>query len=105
MIISPTLCNRDCNHCAAIRNRQVSLTLATLREVFGDDVCGIVNSICPNLTCCADCHIDDFCHLGDDDGNPICEIELAAKRLARRWKRRNRATRASRPAAAKEAAE
>lgn len=84
----PVLCDMDCNSCDVIRNRQVSLTLAILREVFGEEVCDIVNRVCPNLTCCADCRIDDFCHLGDDDGNPICEIELAAKRFARQWKRR-----------------
>lgn len=28
----------------------------------------IVETQCPNLTCCYDCCIDDFCHL------PDCEI-------------------------------
>ena len=94
------LCNEDCNHCEAIRNRQVSLALHVLRGVFGEVVTGIVNDVCPNLTCCADCHIDDFCHFGDDDGNAICEIEKEADRLARKWKRilrrRNRASLAAR---------
>ena len=81
------LCNEDCNHCEAIRNRQVSLALHVLRCVFGEVVTGIVNEVCPNLTCCADCHIDDFCHCCDDDGSIICEIEARADRLARKWKR------------------
>ena len=94
------LCNEDCNHCEAIRNRQVSLALYVLRGVFGEVVTGIVNDVCPNLTCCADCHIDDFCHFYDDDGSVICEIEKEADRLARKWKRilrrRNRASLAAR---------
>ena len=94
------LCNEDCNHCEAIRNRQVSLALHVLRDVFGEIVTDIVNEVCPNLTCCADCHIDDFCHLCDDDGSMICEIETRADRLAGKWKRilrrRNRAARSAR---------
>ncbi len=81
------LCNEDCNHCEAIRNRQVSLALDTLSCIYGDDVTAIVNEICPNLTCCADCHVDDFTHWADDDGSPLCEIEEEARRIARRWKR------------------
>lgn len=94
------LCNEDCNHCEAIRNRQVSLALHVLRDVFGEIVTDIVNEVCPNLTCCADCHIDDFCHLCDDDGSKICEIDARADRLAGKWKRilrrRNKASRAAR---------
>lgn len=94
------LCNEDCNHCEAIRNRQVSLALHVLRDVFGEIVTDIVNEVCPNLTCCADCHIDDFCHLCDDDGSKICEIDARADHLAGKWKRilrrRNKASRAAR---------
>jgi len=81
------LCNEDCNHCDAINNRQVSLALNALVMIYGDDVIGIVNGICPNLTCCADCRIDDFTHIVDDDGSNLCEIEAEARRIARRWKR------------------
>ena len=79
------LCDEDCNHCEAINNRQVSLALNALYNVFGDGVYQIVQGICPNLTCCADCHIDDFTHITDDDGEDICEIEIEARRIARKW--------------------
>lgn len=32
--------------------------------------------------------IDDFCHMGDDGGRGICEIEREARRLARRFRGR-----------------
>lgn len=31
-------------------------------EAGRDEAYHIIQSQCPNLTCCADCHIDDFCH-------------------------------------------
>lgn len=60
------LCDEDCNHCFLFRNpngRMVSKILNELLEKFGDGVYEIVQSNCPNLTCCYDCHIDDFCHI------------------------------------------
>jgi hypothetical protein len=36
---------------------------------FGDEFYRIVQDNCPNLTCCYDCHIDDFYHI---DG---CKLE------------------------------
>ena len=56
------LCDSDCNNCEAIRNQQVALLLNVLALRFGQEVWHITNSICPNLTCCPICHIDDFCH-------------------------------------------
>ena len=32
-------------------------------DLFGDAFYRIVQDACPNLTCCYDCHIDDFCHV------------------------------------------
>jgi len=56
------LCDLDCNHCAAIDNPQVALLLNILAIRYGEEVWHIANNICPNLTCCPICHIDDFCH-------------------------------------------
>lgn len=80
------LCDERCNGCEATENRQAALLMNVLREVYGDGVVQIANSICPNMTCCPDCRIDDFCHMGDDDGRGICEIEAEARRIARRFR-------------------
>ena len=88
--MSAFLCNQDCNNCEAIENPQVALLLNVLREIYEDDggtFTGIVNSICPNLTCCSTCHFDDFCHFVTDDGKPCCQIAPTAKKLARRLRR------------------
>lgn len=56
-------CDEKCNECTLLDNRQLSMILNMLYSWFGDDVYKIVQSQCPNLTCCADCRIDDFCHI------------------------------------------
>lgn len=56
------LCDSNCNECEAIQNKQVALLLNVLALRFGDEVWGITNRICANLTFCPICHIDDFCH-------------------------------------------
>jgi hypothetical protein len=33
-----------------------------LYDKLVDEVYEIIEKNCPNLTCCYDCHIDDFCH-------------------------------------------
>lgn len=82
------LCDEDCNHCAVVHNRQVSLLMNTLRHTYGDDIEEIGNEICPNLCCCADCHIDDYCHIGDDDGKRLCEIDNLSRELAQKFRRK-----------------
>lgn len=69
-------CDGDCNGCEAIRNRQLTVILNALYKLFGDTVYKVVQKFCPNMTCCADCGIDDFCH--DDD----CELLAAAEDMA-----------------------
>lgn len=81
-------CNERCSGCEATENRQAALLMNVLREVYGDGVVQIANSVCPNMTYCPDCRIDDFRHMGDDDGRGICEIEAEARRVARRFKQR-----------------
>jgi len=70
-------CDNDCNNCPIImsdNSRIVSFILNSLVEALGiDKVYPIVQAACPNLTCCADCHIDDFCHVES------CEIVAAAE--------------------------
>lgn len=61
----PCYCDCNCNECMLMleeNSRMVTRILNELRHQFGEDVTSIVNSFCPNLTCCHDCHIDDFCH-------------------------------------------
>ena len=70
------LCDEDCNHCSLLsspNSRMVTKILNELLEKFGNGVYEIVQSNCPNLTCCYDCHIDDFCH--DEDCKIIKEIK------------------------------
>jgi len=60
-------CDGNCNKCVLMKNndsnRQLTMILNKLLDKFGDEVYKIVQEHCPNLTCCADCHIDDFCHI------------------------------------------
>ena len=93
------LCNQDCNNCEAIQNPQVSLLLNVLALQFGAKVWHIANSVCPNLTCCPICHIDDFCHdctdaksgiaaideIGED--NESCEVAMTAIEIFNRIKK------------------
>lgn len=73
-------CNGDCNNCEIHRNRQFSLLINILHQKFGEEVYNITQMVCPNMTCCADCHIDDFCHI---EG---CEILKEAEALNKAWK-------------------
>ena len=60
------LCNEDCNHCPIIshpNSRMLTKVLNDLFSEFGDAVTDILNDNCPNMTCCFDCHIDDFTHV------------------------------------------
>jgi hypothetical protein len=74
--VSERFCDENCNNCFIVRNknsRAVNFILECLFERFGNEVYKIVQSICPNLTCCYDCRIDDFCHV---EG---CKIREAAE--------------------------
>ena len=66
-------CNGDCNNCEVINSRAVSFVLESLYSAFGDKAYNIIQSSCPNMTCCADCRIDDFSHMSG------CEIHQAAE--------------------------
>jgi len=60
------LCDGDCNGCPLILNPNNRLLTKILNEAFdrfGSEFYGIVQRNCPNLTCCYDCGIDDFCHV------------------------------------------
>lgn len=60
------LCDKKCNECALIGDENSRLLTKILNEAFdkfGDEFYKIVQSNCPNLTCCRDCRIDDFCHI------------------------------------------
>ena len=87
------LCNQDCNNCEAIENKQLAVLLNVLALKFGEEVWHITNRVCPNMTCCPICHIDDFCHycadaksgiaaideIGED--NESCEVAEMAKQI------------------------
>lgn len=71
-------CDENCNECPIMlheNSRMVSLVLNRLLERFGNGVYEIVQSNCPMLTVCKDCHIDDFCHT---EG---CKIDAEAIKL------------------------
>lgn len=88
------LCNQDCNNCEAIENKQLSVLLNVLALKFGEEVWHITNRVCPNMTCCPICRIDDFCHdvtddIGDSGITAIdeirnshsCEVAEMAKKI------------------------
>ena len=56
------LCDEHCNDCDAIVNEQLAVLLNVLALKFGDEVWHITKRVCPNMTCCPICRIDDFCH-------------------------------------------
>jgi len=60
------LCDRKCNTCPIVthpNSRMVTRILNEAYEKFGKEFYDVVQSNCPNLTCCVDCRIDDFCHI------------------------------------------
>ena len=60
------LCDRNCNECPIISHPNSRLLTRILNEAFeefGEDFYLIVQKHCPNMTCCFDCRIDDFCHI------------------------------------------
>lgn len=73
--MSKYLCDTNCNECEAILNKQVALLLNVVALRFGEEVWWITNRICPNLTCCPICHIDDFCHDSPDAKSGIAGID------------------------------
>lgn len=89
------LCDEGCNNCTASENKQVALLLNVLALRFGEEVWGIANSICANLTVCPVCRIDDFCHDTDEGFKPIdaisrkhktCDVAKAALRFMASYK-------------------
>lgn len=59
-------CDEDCNHCKLLQDKNSPMLTAIFNELFetfGNKAYQIVQKHCPNLTCCRECHIDDFCHL------------------------------------------
>ena len=59
-------CDGDCNHCPIILHKNSQLLTMILNQAlqkFGDEFYEIVEKGCPNLTCCFECRIDDFCHV------------------------------------------
>jgi len=74
-------CNKDCNNCPIIlhpNSRMITKILNRLFDLYGDGVYEVVEELCPNLTVCFDCGIDDFCHLEN------CEIVDNDKEIRRR---------------------
>ncbi len=60
------LCDRQCNDCPIIKHPNSRLLTKIMNkafEQFGENFYAIVQSHCPNLTCCYDCRIDDFAHV------------------------------------------
>lgn len=86
------LCNSDCNNCRLLfakddndfkALKQLHVLLNALEIAFGGGVVQIANMVCPNLTCCPNCHIDDFSHFRN------CDVEKTAKEVVKEWKKRN----------------
>lgn len=68
-----SICDNDCNSCAIIsskNSRVITNILNKLHNKFGNEVYNIIQSICPNLTTCCNCRIDNFSH------NDTCTIKI-----------------------------
>jgi hypothetical protein len=62
------VCDSKCNDCPLMNESNAKMLTVIFNQLynkFGHGVYEIVEENCPNLTCCYDCHIDDFCHLED----------------------------------------
>ena len=80
------LCDRDCNNCPIIghkNSRMVTKILNRLLDIHGNSVYSVVQDLCPNLTVCYDCRIDDFCHI---EGCEIIDTEEKTLKLKRKFK-------------------
>lgn len=59
-------CKRDCNACVSnghVAHRLAYRILARLHRQFGTEVYNIVQSMCPHMTVCPECRVDDFVHV------------------------------------------
>ena len=58
---------QDCNSCPLVLdnkyNTRLYEILSKANDKFGDGFYLLVNGICPNLTCCPVCRVDDFTHV------------------------------------------
>lgn len=79
------LCDEDCSHCEAMENREVALLMNVLYRFYGDSVIQLANEVCPNMTCCPDCRIDDMTHMAEG-----CEIYEEAERIVETLCKRHR---------------
>lgn len=60
------LCDKKCNECPVTlhpNSRMLTHILNLLYDKVGAEVYKIIQDNCPNMTCCYDCRIDDFCHI------------------------------------------
>ena len=76
--INSTLCDRKCGVCPILIHpnfRMLSVLFNSIFIRFGDEVLKMVEHLCPNLTVCPDCGVDDFCH------NEGCTVEEKAIEL------------------------
>jgi len=67
-----TLCDEKCNECTIILHKNSKVLTSVLNKLYAlmpGEVYKIVQEVCPNLTVCHDCRIDDFCHF---DGCKYC---------------------------------
>lgn len=82
------LCDQNCNECDILRSANSNMVSAILNTIYskceddgGPDITKIVNSFCPNLTVCPDCHVDDFCHYNTDNDERCTSLKAAFRYL------------------------
>jgi hypothetical protein len=64
-VSDPALCDCNCNECPIVghpNSRILTAILNKAHEEYGDEFYKIVQDLCPNLTVCYECRIDDFVH-------------------------------------------
>jgi len=74
---------RSCYDCSVAKNgcgasQQLARLLNRMYVAFGRDAYRIIEGTCPSMTVCPECRIDDFCHVVDDYGNVMCDVERYA---------------------------
>jgi len=62
-------CDEKCNDCPLMREKNARILSYIFNRIINEIDAGnentvkhIIQDACPNLTCCHDCNIDDFCH-------------------------------------------
>lgn len=57
------ICDEICNGCRNNRSSRASYRILQLINERDESIIKEINKICPNMSCCPECRVDDFCHV------------------------------------------